>query len=476
MKWLLAVAILGLAAPALAHVGSPDIFYEADAGAYHVLVSIVPPDVIPGLAALNVRVTNASVSELHVLSLPLTADNSAFPPTPDLAERSLQDEHAFSGHLWLMSTGSWQVKLLISGEAGEATLAVPVAALPTRVAPMGTALTVTLFGLLWLLVHGLVAIVAAAVREGALEPGSSAAPADKSSARRSALVTSLVLALVVFGGARWWSASAQVYAQSVYKPLALAARVEAGRLQLSLAEPGWLPFRKLDDFVPDHGHLMHLFIVKVPALDRLWHLHPDETAPAHFEHNLPSMSAGTYALYADVVHEDGLAETLTSTLTLDAVDGAALAGDDASGEAPPVPLATSQTVTLPDGATLTWQKPNAALRAGETIDFRFTVSKNGAPSADLQPYMGMLAHAAILAADGSVFVHLHPSGSVPMAALAVAQGSATTGVHTGHHMSESGASQIAFPYGFPHAGTYRIFVQLRRGGQVQTAAFDTRVD
>ena len=35
---------------------------------------------------------------------------------------------------------------------------------------------------------------------------------------------------------------------------------------------------------------------------------------------------------------------------------------------------------------------------------------------------------------------------------------------------------VQFPYGFPHSrGDYRIFVQMKRAGRVETGAFDARV-
>src|SRR4029079_12662190 len=33
-----------------------------------------------------------------------------------------------------------------------------------------------------------------------------------------------------------------------------------------------------------------------------------------------------------------------------------------------------------------------------------------------------------------------------------------------------------FPYGFPEAGDYRIFVQVKRSGRIVTSAFDAHVD
>ena len=75
--------------------------------------------------------------------------------------------------------------------------------------------------------------------------------------------------------------------------------------------------------------------------------------------------------------------------------------------------------------------------------------------------------------DGSVFAHLHPSGSVSMAALQKFAGDTAADPHAGHGMPIESA--VAVPYAFPIAGPFRIFVQVKRGGQVKTAAFDVEI-
>jgi hypothetical protein len=98
--------------------------------------------------------------------------------------------------------------------------------------------------------------------------------------------------------------------------------------------------------------------------------------------------------------------------------------------------------------------------------------ESGRPARDLELYMGMPGHAVFVRRDRRVFAHVHPSGSAPMAAIEIAARTAPTHAHPGAGLP----STVSFPYGFPEAGDYRIFVQVKRAGQILTGAFDAHVD
>lgn len=94
--------------------------------------------------------------------------------------------------------------------------------------------------------------------------------------------------------------------------------------------------------------------------------------------------------------------------------------------------------------------------------------------------MGMMSHAAVTRDDGSVFMHLHPSGSINMAAQmrferveGTGAGQAMPGMATGTPAESTNV--VTFPFVFPTPGPYRIFVQVKVSGAVETAAFDLDV-
>jgi hypothetical protein len=179
-----------------------------------------------------------------------------------------------------------------------------------------------------------------------------------------------------------------------------------------------------------------------------------------------------------VVHANGLTETATAEIELPAIAGQPLAGDDAAGVAPPIAQVdyNRNVSPLPEGYRMVWDRGGEATwHAKRPYLFRFRVEDGaGKPAGDMELYMGMLGHAAFVRSDRSVFAHVHPSGSVPMAALALTQ---PENPHAGHLMTAAGLpAEVSFPYGFPKPGDYRIYVQVKRAGSILTGVFDARVE
>lgn len=484
--WLMALFI----AAAQAHVGSPDIYLEGQAGPYKLFITIRTPTAIPGAAQLEVRSETAGVEEIQAVPLPMSGPGARFAPVPDTLKVTAEDPQFFTGTLWMMASGSWQVKLSVRGNQGVGAVSVPVPSIATSTKTMQAGLGALLSVLMAFLVLGVVAIVGASVREAKLSPG---ATADSTLRRRGQIAMALaflMVAGVIWYGRNWWNSEAATYSQNVYKPLNMRAAVQEGQLTLTLSEPGWLEAgvmgeltstRTIDDLVPDHGHLMHLYVLREPALDVVYHLHPALKEGGVFDLRLPSMPAGRYRLYADIVHESGFPETLVTDVTVPAQSGRPLAGDDAAATATPwnqsAPVSTA--FLLPDGYRMEWLTKSGKLAAkkGMLFAFRLVNSQGQAPK-DMALYMGMPGHAAFVKTDGSVFAHIHPIGTVSMAAFMKAQDKNEMDSMPGMDMSAARAAEspneVSFPYGLPSAGRYRAFVQMKHGDTVETGVFDMR--
>jgi hypothetical protein len=212
---------------------------------------------------------------------------------------------------------------------------------------------------------------------------------------------------------------------------------------------------------------MHLFAIRQPQMDVLLHLHPSPTEPGKFETQLPPMAPGAFLLFADVVHRDGRMETLTAQAGLPVETGHALQGDDSLGVVPgldrtqPAQAPGATTAHLMDGYTMTLHLDRALHpRSGQLLHVTLR-DPAGHPPADMQLYLGMAAHAAVVKTDGSAFAHIHPAGTLPMA---------------GMEMSDAPSSEVSFPFGFPSAGRYRVFVQMKHGATIETADFNLSVN
>ena len=224
-------------------------------------------------------------------------------------------------------------------------------------------------------------------------------------------------------------------------------------------------------------------------MDVFWHLHPQRAGSGTFIEDLPAMLAGHYEVFADVVLSSGFPVTMLGQLDLPSpIEGKPLVGDDSGIRGNSIASESDATeFSFPDGGRMVWDRsgqPLKPLRAGVPLILHFRVTDpSGRPAQDLEPYMGMPAHAAIVRSDGSVFAHVHPTGSVPMASFELAQASlvgapnalATPAMNMPQMAADKVAPDISIPYGFPKPGLYRVFVQVKRARQIETAVFNATV-
>ncbi|MFB7829518.1 hypothetical protein [Streptomyces hydrogenans] len=196
--------------------------------------------------------------------------------------------------------------------------------------------------------------------------------------------------------------------------------------------------RAVTEFRPEHEKELHFIAVRRDTAG-FQHVHPvrDEKGTWSVELDL---EPGDWRFFADIhpAAHDG-----TLTLGIDA----AVAG---AYDPRPLPEATgiaqvgAYTVAL-DGELL----------PGEASELTLTVSRDGRPVTDLQPYLAAYGHLVALRVGDLGYLHVHPEG-------APGDGATAPG------------PEIAFMAVAPTAGTYRLYLDFQHDGVVRTAEFTVR--
>ncbi|HEX9565064.1 MAG TPA: hypothetical protein VF981_13870 [Gemmatimonadaceae bacterium] len=483
--------IITAAVVSSAHVGSPDAWYEGAAGPYTVLVHIEAPPVVPGIAVVNVKPPESGVHRLTAFVN--TYDATGGTPPPDELQPASDRPGWWRARLWVMHAGSNSVTIAVYGASGEGSVVVPLSAVAQRrltfSAPL-IALMITVAGVLF---AGMLTFVGAAAREGALELGAVPDVQRHRRARQAMARAAVVIVIVLTLTGAWWRAEDRAFRERLYRPLSISTRADTSggdaRLVLTIDDSTWL---RRDDvallrargelpmsgLVEDHGKIMHLFLIAEDGQRAMAHLHPRTADTVTFTSALPPLPAGGYRVFADIVHLNGFTQTLTSSVVVPA--GSAQQGEmtdpDDSWAAATMAGADGR-VHLQDGTSLTWLRDGGrAIPAGEEAGLRFAIERAAGDTASLESYLGMPGHAAVVRQDGQVFIHLHPMGTISPSAQARLSRQAA---HPPAHAATAGQpprDSLYFPYAFPAAGRYTIWVQLRRRGLVLTASFVALVE
>jgi len=529
---------------AIAHVGSSGVQMQGQAGPYKVLVSIQPPDVIPGTALISVFLESGTAKKVTGRPIYFRSGDEGAPSPDDLPAVSGQSGQ-FQGQVWLMESGSSSVQIQIDGVEGKGELIVPVMAMSTaqREMPEGLGIGLSILGVLLFLL--MITTIGASVSDGLLPSGSVLSPAQRRKRWINMGIATVVCALILYGGSSWWDGWAAHYKRYIYKPIRAQTRIQLKdnqRLfQLNIDTTDWQSEKRssmLSTLIPDHGKLMHTFLIRIPGMDAFAHIHPERKDTASFEAYLPQLPAGKYLVYSDFVRYSGFAETITDTLDIpepapNLTNIKSTSEEDAYVVTDPIDapgkVAMAENVVIcgkpgtktvfKDGSYAVWEgKPDQALEAGKPYQLKFNIfNPDGSPCLP-EPYLGMLGHVAVVRTDGSVYIHLHPTGTFAMAAEQIFKNriadttklmkKPSPGIFKDsvdrylaklklmpvlereqflmtemgmYAMSESGmtgmehTNEVSFPYSFPKDGHYRIFLQIKRNEKVLTGVFDVKV-
>ena len=297
---------------------------------------------------------------------------------------------------------------------------------------MNTALRLAGFGVGLFAVFGAAVGVGAAVAPAAppaAAVGVAAAPHGEDQTGTGMAAMSQAVAAPVPGGL--------MVSQDGYT-LALAERsLPAGAqvpLRFEILGPDGAPVTRYDT---EHDKDLHLIVVR-RDLSGFQHVHPALGDDGTWRVPVDLSAAGEYRVFADFTptgHDGGL--TLGADLAV-------------PGAYQPVPLpAADPSAAVIDGYAVTLA---GDLVPGRSSELTLTVSRDGAPVTDLQPYLAAYGHLVALRAGDLAYLHVHPAG---------APGDGVTPAGPG----------ITFYATAPTAGDYRLYLDFQHNGVVRTAEF-----
>ncbi len=184
-----------------------------------------------------------------------------------------------------------------------------------------------------------------------------------------------------------------------------------------------------------HDKELHLIAVR-RDMAGFQHVHPELAEDGTWSIPL-ALTAGQWRLFADF-SPAGHGETLILGADL------AVAGDYAPGPLPE-PAVTADV----DGYTVTL---DGELIPGQESELTLSVTRDGQPVTDLEPYLAAYGHLVVLRDGDLAYLHVHPGGEPD------------------DGVTEPGPA-ISFYANVPSAGDYRLFLDFQHGGVVRTAEF-----
>jgi hypothetical protein len=184
-------------------------------------------------------------------------------------------------------------------------------------------------------------------------------------------------------------------------------------------------------YTPTHEKDLHLIVVR-RDLSGFQHVHPTRGADGLWSIPLTVADPGQYRAFADF-RPAGRTEGLTLGVDVP------VAGNYQARPLPR-PAGTAEV----DGYRVELE---GDLSPGASSRLTLTVTKDGLPVTDLQPYLGAYGHLVALRDGDLAYLHVHPAES------------------------PTAGPDIKFHAEVPSAGAYRLFLDFRHAGKVRTAEF-----
>ncbi|HEX8229962.1 MAG TPA: hypothetical protein VF826_11715 [Chloroflexia bacterium] len=212
-----------------------------------------------------------------------------------------------------------------------------------------------------------------------------------------------------------------------------------------------------------HERLMHLILVS-QDLTHFQHIHPLPEGEGRYSVASAVPGAGKYLLFNEFVTAEGVTQ-----IERDPLDTTG-SSPDAQAQLTP-DLGSMQRVGELE-TVLTTVSPKVRRRI--PVTFNLDVTRDGQPVTELEPYLAAPCHIVIVSADTRQFAHTH--GDVP--------GGPMSGDMSGMDMSQMDSMpvpdhfgpRLQFTHTFMQQGVYRIWFQFGYKGEVQTVAYNVRVD
>jgi hypothetical protein len=189
------------------------------------------------------------------------------------------------------------------------------------------------------------------------------------------------------------------------------------------------------DYDVEHEKELHLIAVR-RDFTGFQHVHPERTEDGTWSTAL-DLTSGQWRLFADFKAAGGPAVTLGNDL--------AVRGKFEPAEAP---TADSTTATVGDYTV----SLEGDLTAGAEAKLTLTVTRDGKPVTDLEPYLGAYGHLVALRSGDLAYLHVHPEGT------------------PGDGKTEPGPEVVFFAQ-VPSPDRYHLYLDFKHEGEVRTAAF-----